>query len=158
VKTRYRRMPERVDATLRRHPDLVDLREQLQRPTFGVTPGRLRSRTPRVNLGEHLLAILKRELPAAADAAVRELRFHPIRQWRFDLAWPEQRVAAECDGGIYSAGRHVRGAAVEGDAEKVSVAAAMGWRVLRLTRKMIDDGRAVDLIGRALVYEREGET
>lgn len=130
-----------------------------QKPTFGEPrlPSHKGRRIPTVTLSAHLLAILQRELPAAANGAIAEFRFHPVRQWRFDLAWPTQRVAAECDGGIYSGGGHVRGAHIESDAEKFSVAASMGWRVLRLTRKMIDDGRAVDLIGRALAYrEQEG--
>lgn len=32
---------------------------------------------------------------------VREKKFHPIRRWRFDFAWPENLVAVEIDGGGY---------------------------------------------------------
>lgn len=80
----------------------------------------------------------------------REFRFHPSRRWRFDIAWPERKIAVEIEGGIYANGGHNRGAHIESDCEKTSEAAAMGWRVLRVTRKMIEDGRALSLIERAL--------
>ncbi len=28
-----------------------------------------------------------------------EYRFHPTRLWRFDYAWPQERLAVEFDGG-----------------------------------------------------------
>jgi len=31
-------------------------------------------------------------------APVFEYRFHPSRKWRFDIAWPERRVAVEVEG------------------------------------------------------------
>jgi hypothetical protein len=79
-----------------------------------------------------------------------EYRFHPTRRWRFDLAWPDELLAAEVDGGSWVGGRHTSGAGFEADCVKLSEAAALGWRVLRLTPRMIDDGRALDLLERAL--------
>lgn len=81
---------------------------------------------------------------------VRELRFAPPRRWRFDLAWPDHWVAAEVDGATYAQGRHARGQGIHADCEKVSTAAAMGWRVLRFDREMVEDGSAVALVERAL--------
>src|SRR5215475_3616350 len=37
----------------------------------------------------------------AAPRPDREFRFHPVRQWRIDFAWPAYRVAIEIDGGIF---------------------------------------------------------
>ena len=37
---------------------------------------------------------------------VLEMRFHPIRRWRFDMAWVEKSVAVEVDGGMWGGGRH----------------------------------------------------
>ena len=79
------------------------------------------------------------ELPAPA----REYRFHPKRQWRFDFAWPIYKVAVEVDGGIYSRGRHVRGAGFERDVEKRNAAILAGWRVLHFTRSHIKTGQAI---------------
>lgn len=57
----------------------------------------------------------------------REYRFHPVRRWRFDFAWPSQRVAVEIDG----RGRHQSVAGVRRDCEKINTAILSGWRVLR---------------------------
>jgi very-short-patch-repair endonuclease len=74
------------------------------------------------------------------------------RRWRFDAAWPDLSVAVEVDGGAFVGGRHVTGTGFEKDAEKMSTAAAMGWRVLRITPRMIEDGRALRLIEEALAF------
>ena len=84
-----------------------------------------------------------------------EFRFHPTRRWRFDGAFPVQRVAYEVDGSTWTGGRHTRGAGVENDAEKMSTAAAMGWRVCRFTRAMVESGSALTLLEQALAYGGE---
>jgi hypothetical protein len=56
------------------------------------------------------------------------------RRWRFDLAWelsPTQKLALEVQGGLFiPKGRHVFGASLIKEHEKLNTAAAMGWRVL----------------------------
>jgi very-short-patch-repair endonuclease len=79
-----------------------------------------------------------------------EFRFHPPRRWRFDLAFPDQKIAIECEGGIWSGGRHVRGSGFEKDVEKYNAAALLGWTVLRFTGRMISDGTALQTIEKAL--------
>lgn len=76
----------------------------------------------------------------------REYRFHPVRRWRFDFADAEIKLAVECEGGVYSGGRHTRGKGFEGDCEKYNQATLMGWKVLRYTRKFIESGQAVNEI------------
>src|ERR1019366_6287530 len=80
---------------------------------------------------------------------LREFRFHSLRRWRFDFACPQKLLAVECEGGTYSGGRHTRGAGFESDCEKYAEAVLMGYRVLRFTRKMIIDGRALAYIEKA---------
>ena len=65
----------------------------------------------------------------------REYRFHEKRRWRFDFAWPERKVAVECDGGQYKAlgGRHN----TDGDREKLNNANMYGWNVFRFSGKQI---------------------
>jgi hypothetical protein len=63
-------------------------------------------------------------------APVTEHRFHPERKWRFDFAFPTVGVAVEVQGGIWTRGRHTRGAALKLEWEKLNTAAAMGWRIL----------------------------
>lgn len=86
-------------------------------------------------------------------APVREFRFDPVRQWRMDFAWPAQRLAVEVEGGIHSGGRHTRGAGFEADARKYLAAMLAGWRVVRVTGKMVRDGTAVDAV-RAMLAQK----
>lgn len=62
---------------------------------------------------------------------VREHKFHPIRKWRFDFAIPQYLIAIECEGGVWSGGRHTRGLGYSKDCEKYNNATLLGWRVLR---------------------------
>jgi very-short-patch-repair endonuclease len=79
-----------------------------------------------------------------------EYRFAHPRRWRFDFAWPDRKVAAEVEGGVWSQGRHTRGAGYSKDCEKYNSAMARGWQVYRFTAEMIDDGSALDTITKAL--------
>lgn len=81
-----------------------------------------------------------------------EFQFHPRRKWRADRGWPHLGLLVEVEGGIYlgNRGRHTNPVGFEQDAEKYNEAAILGYRVLRVTRKMIEDGRALDMIMRAL--------
>jgi hypothetical protein len=98
--------------------------------------------------GERSLASQLRFLNAPPP--ITEYSFDPTRRWRFDFAWPELMVAAEVEGGTWAEGRHSRGAGFEADCIKYSEAAIQGWLVVRVTTAMVDDGRAVTLVGRAL--------
>ena len=78
---------------------------------------------------------------------------HPVvtgRQFRFDRAWPAQMVAVEVQGAVWANGAHSRGSGVQRDCLKLSMAAAVGWKVLPVTREMIEDGTALKLIAQAL--------
>lgn len=81
---------------------------------------------------------------------VREHRFLPDRKFRFDLAWPEEKLAVEIHGGRWIYGRHQRPLGFQRDVEKHNLALLSGWRVLIVLPEMIADGRALDLIERAL--------
>ena len=82
-----------------------------------------------------------------------EFRFRPMRKWRFDYAWIPWKVALEIDGGIWTAGRHTRGAGWLKDTEKLNEAAALGWRLLRTTPKGLHDFATIRLIARTLSLE-----
>jgi hypothetical protein len=72
---------------------------------------------------------------------VFEFRFASPRRWRFDVAWPllPRPVALEVQGGLFVRGRHVRGAALLKEHEKLNAAARYGYRVLFCTPKTITD-------------------
>ncbi len=63
-------------------------------------------------LEETLLLLIKADnLPQPE----REYRFHPVRRWRFDFAYPEQKVGIECEGGTWAKSRHTTGSGYRGD-------------------------------------------
>ena len=69
---------------------------------------------------------------------VREHLFHPTKRWRFDLAWPEHKLAVEYDGGTFSRGRKSGHTSITGmarDKEKDAEAAIIGWSVIRMDAK-----------------------
>lgn len=98
-----------------------------------------------------LEALLARQLRAVGiNDYTREFKFAPGRRFRFDFAWWTQRVAVECEGGIWTGGAHTRGKHYESDCEKYNLAALLGWRVFRFTSGMIKSGKAIETIERAL--------
>lgn len=82
---------------------------------------------------------------------VTEHRFHPVRQWRLDIAWPDLRVGVEVDGITGGeGGGHQRAAGFENDREKDLAARELGWDVLRVTGRLIASGIAIRSIEQAL--------
>lgn len=99
----------------------------------------------------HLEALLAAQLRAIkAPPFVREHRFHAERLWRFDFAWVEQRFAIEIQGGTHRGGAHTRHAGYSNDCEKLAEAQLLGWRCIWVTSDMVQDGRALLFIERAL--------
>ena len=91
------------------------------------------------------LSRLKLQLPEM------EYKFHPKRQWRFDYAWPDLKIALEQEGGVWTRGRHTRGAGFVADLEKYNRAAISGWTVIRVTVEQMDTLEAVTLLREVLV-------
>lgn len=63
---------------------------------------------------------------------VQELKFHPVRKWRFDYACERYKIAIEVEGGVFTQGRHSRGAGMVNDMEKYNTAVVNGWILLRV--------------------------
>ena len=73
------------------------------------------------------------------------------RQWRFDVAWPEQKVALEWEGITWygnKQSRHQSAKGYEGDCEKYNTAVLLGWKVLRYPQRMQD--RAISDLAKLL--------
>jgi hypothetical protein len=64
---------------------------------------------------------------------VKEYRFYKPRLWRFDYALPLYKIAVEVEGGVWTAGRHIRPRGFLNDMTKYNTAALLGWRVFRTT-------------------------
>jgi len=86
---------------------------------------------------------------------VREYRFHEKRNWRFDFAWPQQKVAIEIEGGVRGQGRHTRPQGFINDCEKYNEATLLGWLVLRVPTEWVTKGEtALRYAERALSLTR----
>lgn len=66
-----------------------------------------------------------------------EYKFHNSREWRFDFALPEMKVAFEIEGGVYIKGRHSRPKGYTDDCLKYNEATLNGWLVLRLPTDLV---------------------
>jgi very-short-patch-repair endonuclease len=69
----------------------------------------------------------------------QEYKFHPDRKWRFDFAFPDEKIAIEVEGGLFTQGRHTRGRGYIQDMQKYNAATILGWRVLRYGTGQIND-------------------
>lgn len=89
---------------------------------------------------------------------VKEHVFHWTRQWRFDYAIPELKVAVEIDGAVWSYGRHNRPEGYINDMEKLNTAASMGWLVLRFTTEDRLKNATLSLIKETIRLRKTYET
>ena len=114
---------------------------------------RIKERVQRTSESELAVIAFKRLLLESNVALpIDEFRFDVKRQWRFDYAWPESKLALEVDGGIWIKGRHTRGAGWLKDTEKLNSAATQGWRCLRCTPQQLASDDMIKTIKSALKY------
>ena len=94
---------------------------------------------------------------------VPQYRFHDgsfqpkMRQWKFDFAAPEWKLAIEIEGAIWVKGRHTRGSGFIRDCVKYNTAALMGWCVIRIPTDWVRDGSYRDLVDQAVAVFRKGK-
>jgi very-short-patch-repair endonuclease len=100
-------------------------------------------------------ALVKR---ARLPEPVTEHRFHPTRKHRMDFAWPAHKLALEVEGGVWSGGKHGRGSGIVKDMEKSSLAAAQGWRIIRVTPSELCSEGTIQYIKDALQWRVEEST
>lgn len=72
------------------------------------------------------------------------------RKWRFDFVFLKERLAIEVQGGLFSGGRHVRGAALVAEYAKLNAAAELGYRCLFIQPRELCTLETVNLIKRCL--------
>lgn len=90
---------------------------------------------------------------------VKELRFHPSRKWRFDFAFPNEKVAVEVEGGIWMSqhggkSRHFTGTGAIADMEKYNNAAALGWSVIRTTPNKLFSEEILNFIDQTIKFKK----
>jgi hypothetical protein len=76
----------------------------------------------------------------------------PGRKFRFDMAWPDQLIAVEIEGGTFVTSRHRTSDGFTKDLDKYNLAAVNGWRVLRVSPEMIESGAALQMIEAVFAY------
>ena len=102
--------------------------------------------------------LLEQQLRQAGIPFEREYAFVPGRKFRADFlvwdvpgpGWATHRVLVEVDGGAWISGRHTRGSGFEKDAEKASLAAINGYRVIKCVPSQVEDGTCLAWIEQAL--------
>ena len=74
------------------------------------------------------------------------------------MAWIYEKLAVEIEGAVYVQGRHTRGAGYEADCEKYSEAACLGWKVIRVTPRMIENGKLFQWLDLLLMRKSNGKS
>jgi hypothetical protein len=70
-------------------------------------------------------------IPYATEVPLAAAGVATARLWRFDVAFADERVAVEIEGGIFKGGRHQRIDGYTNDCDKYNAAQCDGWLVLR---------------------------
>jgi hypothetical protein len=87
--------------------------------------------------------LLGKHLEQLGLAYEREVRFHPLRKWRWDITLPEHRIAIEIQGGFYrGVGGHNSINGMQRDMDKLNAGVMLGWRVLHFSSADVLRGRA----------------
>lgn len=93
---------------------------------------------PKSGPSELELAFAKQLTVLELPPPQREFKFHPNRDWRFDYAWPDKKIAVEVQGMPH----RIRERFLS-DVEKLAVAQIHGWQVLLVAGQDVRSGRAV---------------
>ena len=108
-------------------------------------------------LEDHMLDLIR------ANGFPEPIREYPFarcigRKFRADFTWKDRMIILEVEGGTWIRGRHLQPKSYALDCEKYSLAAALGWKVIRSTTDMIHDGTAIKLLSFAFYggsYDRK---
>lgn len=87
------------------------------------------TKKPRIPLNDQFLAGWEKCGLEGSDITT-EYQFHMFRMWRFDIAFPTQKLGIELDGFGYG---HQSVVARKRDIEKQNAATELGWKLLRYT-------------------------
>jgi hypothetical protein len=77
-----------------------------------------------------------------------------LSDWRFDYAWPAEKIALEVEGGVFTRGRHTRGKGYMEDMRKYNEAKVRGWIVLQCVPDTLCRSETIELLHRAFQLRR----
>lgn len=103
--------------------------------TKDKTPDKRTDNTP--PRGAHRLRDILAHLDANGITYETEYKFHPSRRFRFDIAFPEKKIAIEYEGLVATGrkGGHQTKAGYTANCTKYNLATSLGWRVYRYTSR-----------------------
>jgi hypothetical protein len=88
-----------------------------------------------------------------------EYRFALPRRFRFDFAHLPSKIAIELQGGIFNPNtRHINGAALLKEHEKLNLAASLGWRIFYVSTKSVNDIAIYEQIAGAIANSSPEKT
>src|SRR6266567_1586530 len=110
-------------------------------------------KTPQNEEAKHLLAWQLKHLGAPVFEV--EYRFNtPDTDHRWDIAFTEEKLAVEVNGGIWIQGAHAHPTTIIRNMKKGNLGALRGWRVLAFEPREVKTGGPVNLILEALGINR----
>ena len=89
-------------------------------------------------------------LTSTLPVPVRHFHPWPKDSHECDFCWPTQKLIVEVEGGIWIGGRHVHPSGFIRDIAKYNRLTLDGYRLLRVTTDMVLDGKALELVRKAL--------
>ena len=106
--------------------------------------------TPAADPDKYSRALARQIRGASLPAPILEYPFDKQiegggRRWAFDLAWPSLKLAVEVDGAVHRIRERFKA-----DLEKRQAADRLGWRVLPVSPRQVESGRALELVRDAL--------
>ena len=102
--------------------------------------GRVKGRVSRASPLEQRFLCLFEKVGGDPASLEREYRFCPPRRWRSDFYHAPSRSLIEIEGGLYGiVGKHNRIEGVTAYCEKYNAAIALGYRVYRLTARLLEE-------------------
>lgn len=158
VKDTFAKAPARVVTLCPDEVAALTALPEAQTPALALTPAQLLERARR-RRGQILAKRVTDELVwQLANIGIpkpeREHRFHGKRKWRVDLVWVDRKLAVEIEGGIHwGMNGHARPEKFKADIHKYNELAVAGWRLIRVTHRMIKRGDAWRVINRAFNAE-----
>jgi very-short-patch-repair endonuclease len=79
----------------------------------------------------------------------RDVVYLKNRRFRADFLWRKQKIVAEVQGGTYQHMGHSTGKGLERDYTKCDLSMLNGYRYFQFSKKMIEDGFAIDCLTKA---------
>lgn len=82
------------------------------------------------------------------------LKASGLSDWRFDWAWPDEKVALEVEGGLFNGGFHAHPTGIRRDMAKYNAAGARGWIVLRCLPEELLRASTLELVRAAIATRK----